>query len=142
MSGKKNVFDFAPASIHDWEKTARQELSGRLLQELVVSANGLAIQPYYHSPDNQLQTKIKFKTSAFLQIGARSWVNAPKILVTDEKKSNAQALLQLNSGAEGIFFELKTIKIGILFRLSKARRFRKKSRECFLIARLPMCHIY
>ncbi|MBS1981059.1 MAG: methylmalonyl-CoA mutase [Bacteroidetes bacterium] len=111
MSGKKNVFDFAPASIHDWEKTARQELSGRLLQELVVSANGLAIQPYYHSPDNQLQTKIKFKTSAFLQIGARSWVNAPKILVTDEKKSNAQALLQLNSGAEGIFFELKTSKI-------------------------------
>ncbi|GHM98572.1 hypothetical protein WSM22_00620 [Cytophagales bacterium WSM2-2] len=100
---KKNNFntDFLTHSVREWEKVAQQELSGSPWEKLTKENSGLTIKPYYDSGDSA--KKNKFQTTS----PEGNWVNAPKVIVTNEMKANTEALSHLNSGADGIFFELQ-----------------------------------
>ncbi|MBI1766786.1 MAG: methylmalonyl-CoA mutase, partial [Bacteroidetes bacterium] len=93
--------DFEQHTVRDWEKIAQQEVAGPPWTKLTKENSGLQIKPYYDSSDSVKENKISIESSE------RKWVNAPKVLVADEKKANAEALAHLNSGADGVFFELQ-----------------------------------
>lgn len=98
---KNNIsLDFDQHSVRDWEKIAQQELGSNPWEKLAKENSGLNIKPYYDSTDFIAVEKIFYS-------GERHWTNAPKITVTHEKIANAKALTHLNSGADGVFFELK-----------------------------------
>src|SRR6266705_2816262 len=100
---EKNIFglDFVQHSVRDWEKIAQQELGDNPWEKLTKENSGLQIKPYYDS-SGAVKNKIAI---ALLD---RNWINAPKVPVTIEKKANAEALAHLTSGADGIYFELKS----------------------------------
>src|SRR5260221_10165305 len=93
--------DFEQHSVRDWEKIAQQELAGDPWVKLTKENSGLRIKPYYDSSDSIKENKIAIHSSD------RNWVNSPKVVVVNEKKANAEALTHLNSGADGVFFELQ-----------------------------------
>src|SRR5689334_10264921 len=97
---KKFSLDFKPHTVRDWEKVAQQELGDNPWNKLNKEIAGLYIKPYFDADDS---TDIKIVST-----GSNTWVNAPKVVVADEKKASAAALIHLNSGADGVFFELKS----------------------------------
>jgi len=100
---KKNNFntDFSAHSVRDWEKVAQQELGSNPWEKLTKENSGLQIKPYYDSADSVAENKIPVAAAN------KNWVNAPKIVVINEKEANEEALAHLNSGADGVFFDLK-----------------------------------
>src|SRR5258707_9367057 len=99
---KNNLgLNFEPHTVRDWEKIAQQELAEDPWVKLTKENSGLRIKPYYDSSDSVKENKIAIHSSD------RNWVNAPKVVVVNEKKANAEALTHLNSGADGVFFELQ-----------------------------------
>ena len=99
---RKNDFqEFAEHTVRDWEKAAQQELQNDSIENLNKEISGLKIKPYYDSSDAVEKNKIQFAAVK------QSWINAPKILVTNENVANEKALKHLNAGADGIFFELQ-----------------------------------
>src|SRR5438477_9910264 len=93
--------DFGQHSVRDWEKIAQQELAGDPWVKLSKENSGLQIKPYYDLSDSVQENKISISSSE------RNWVNTPKVIVTNEATANAEALTHLNSGADGVFFELQ-----------------------------------
>lgn len=104
--------DFEQHSVRDWEKIAQQELAGNPWEKLTKENSGLQIKPYYDLSDLTKENKISIYSSE------RNWVNAPKIIVADEETANAEALTHLNSGADGLLFELQlqSIDFGTLLK--------------------------
>lgn len=104
----KNHVDlnFKPATIKEWSKVASEELGeANPVEKLSFSKGSLTLKPYY---DSSLTTDLDdFRQLPSLNphYGARSWMNTPRIRVTDEKTANNLALAALQSGADGILFE-------------------------------------
>lgn len=113
---------FPSSTSVDWAKMATQELNDLdPFQKLSTDIGGVSVKPYYDRNDVS-QSEIRNLPSRF-----ESWVNAPKISVLDPKVAHEQALLHLNSGADGILFELKA----------------KVSAEDLLKEiELPHCHVF
>lgn len=90
-----------------WLKAAKAELNGADPLEKLTSAKGnIRVKPWYDRFDVQKdQTFILPSEKSWL--GARSWVNAPLIMVKDAVAANKNALQQLSSGADGILFDLQ-----------------------------------
>ncbi len=107
---KKNNFglDFAQHTVRDWEKIAQQELGSNPWEKLTKENSGLHIKPYYDSSNAINENKI------VIPFAERNWINAPKVSVTNEKRANAEALTHLNSGADGVFFELNSTSIDFI----------------------------
>ncbi|HTH57061.1 MAG TPA: methylmalonyl-CoA mutase [Cyclobacteriaceae bacterium] len=105
---KKFSLDFKSQTVRDWEKIAQQELGDNPWKKLNKENSGINIKPYFDAGDS-----IELKKVA---VPSCDWVNAPKVLVTDEKKANALALTHLNSGADGIFFDLKSANLDSLLK--------------------------
>jgi methylmalonyl-CoA mutase len=89
-----------------WLNAAKAELDGADPLEKLTSAKGnIRIKPWYDTSDVHVdQTFILPPEKSWL--GARSWVNAPLIVVNDVSAANKSALMQLSTGADGIVFEL------------------------------------
>jgi methylmalonyl-CoA mutase len=104
---KKNNFDseFAKHEVRDWEKVAQQELGSNPWEKLTKENSGIQIKPYYDSSSIVVENKVLISATD------RNWINAPRIKVTNEKIANATALGHLNTGADGVFFELKSASI-------------------------------
>lgn len=103
-------FDFP--SYEDWVEVARQELEGNDPNEkLSLKKGNLEIHPFYTADQKDKINHSTLKASSNPYFGARSWVNIPKILVSDEKKANEMALSYLNSGADGILFDCQSSEI-------------------------------
>src|SRR5438105_802405 len=104
---EKNNFglDFVHHTVRDWEKIAQQELSGNPWEKLTKENSGLQIKPYYDSSNTTNENKI------IIPYTERNWINAPKVSVINERKANAEALMHLNSGADGIFFDLQSVSV-------------------------------
>lgn len=112
MADKKNRIDFPPANVRDWEKTAQHELGGKNpWEKLTFSKYGMVLKPYYDRFDRPDETKIKIEPGTFINQDARSWVNAPLLVVQNEKSANEKSLHYLNNGAEGIFFQLQSNQV-------------------------------
>ncbi|HEV8515700.1 MAG TPA: methylmalonyl-CoA mutase family protein, partial [Cyclobacteriaceae bacterium] len=52
----------------------------------------------YDRSDSVEEKKLRFSNA--------SWLNVPKVIVSDQKKANDEALIHLNAGADGIWFEV------------------------------------
>lgn len=100
-SEKKNKF--SSSSLPDWTSAAAKEMNGsEPFSTLSKKVNGVSVKPYYDVkdvPQHDTQ-KSNFEFA--------SWLNIPKISVDDARRANEAALAHLNSGADGILFDLKT----------------------------------
>jgi methylmalonyl-CoA mutase len=104
---KKTLFDaFTSAAPTDWQKVAREELNGAdPVEKLTHKGDGYSIAPYYDRQEGPAtQPLLSDSGNSFL--GSRAWYNCPKIIGDDAAKMNEMALQHLQSGADGLFFEL------------------------------------
>lgn len=102
---------FRTPDAHDWAEAAQQELNGaNPFEKLQNSKGDLVIQPYYQKTDLN-QPAFLLPASNIEVFGARAWQNMPSIAVVDEKKANAIALHYLNTGADGILFNIERTDI-------------------------------
>lgn len=114
------TFPFPFPSFKDWLKIASQELDGADPMEKLKSHKGnLEILPFYCAPSDDHEINIRLKPSPDPYYGARSWINAPRILISKEKDANEIALAYLNSGADGILFDCRSDEINITALLDK-----------------------
>jgi len=119
-SEKKTNFPFDYPSYDEWLAVARQELDGAdPIEKLSIKKGNLDILPFYSAPLKESVEYSVLKPSSNPYLGARSWMNTPKILVSDEKKANEIALEYLNSGAEGILFDCLSEEIDPVILLDK-----------------------
>ena len=99
----KNIFhsDFTTHSVRDWEKIAQHELGNKNpFENFTKEKQGTTIKPYYDRDDSVENKKMHALRSA-------SWQNVPKVIVIDEKKANKEALMHLNTGADGVWFDIQ-----------------------------------
>jgi methylmalonyl-CoA mutase len=105
MAGSKFQLDFSIPSVRDWEKIAQHELGNKHpWQNLTKKKGGLTVKPYYDRDDYQNQKKAPTE----YQHGMCYCQNVPKVLVVDAKAANEEALNHLNSGADGVYFDIQT----------------------------------
>ena len=105
MPEKKSYF-FSPSTKEQWIDVAKNELNGlHPFEKLTFSIDGITISPYYDQTDVKKET-VPLPTSLNPYLGARTWHNLVPVSVTDSVKANKLALTYLNSGADGIFFDL------------------------------------
>ena len=103
---------FQKTSKIDWIKAAQLEVKkDNPLEALAWGADhGLTFQPIYDKNDiNELHylNEFSLKPSQNYLSGARTWLNLPKVVVTDELKANQTALDHLANGADGVLFDLE-----------------------------------
>jgi len=99
---KNNFYsDFNHDSVRNWEKTAQQELGNKNPWEYLTRAkHGATIKPYYDSADVVAERKLHLPVTTPCQ-------NVPKVIVTDEKQANEEALTHLNAGADAVWFDIQ-----------------------------------
>lgn len=91
----------------DWQHTAQRELEGDDPDEKLTRTIGkLRIKPYYDHSDAVNLTDFALVPSQNPHYGPRSWVNLSRVVVKDENQGNKEALHALQTGADGILFEL------------------------------------
>jgi len=99
-------FSFPFPTYEDWLSNAQQELAGaEPMERLTVRKGEIEILPFYDTSKNNPSQKPLLKPSLNPFNGPRSWINSPRILVTNDIQANKVALSYLNSGAEGILFD-------------------------------------
>jgi methylmalonyl-CoA mutase len=119
-SEKKTNFPFDYPSYDEWLAVARQELDGAdPIEKLSIKKGNLEILPFYSAPLKESGEYSTLNPSSNPYLGARSWMNTPKILVSDEKNANEIAQEYLNSGAEGILFDCQKETINPAILLNK-----------------------
>lgn len=102
---------FRTPGVHDWAEAAQQELgNANSIEKLQVAKGELVIKPYYKKSDIN-QPAFLLPASGIEIFGARAWQNMPAIAVGDEKKANTLALHYLNTGADGILFNIERYEI-------------------------------
>ena len=98
---------FSDQTAQNWVNAALKELEGGQIEKLVFEKAGLSYKPYYTNEDVSLPLMSPLPISAQPYGNPRQWINMPKVLVADSKEANAVALLHLQNGADGIYFEMK-----------------------------------
>ncbi len=120
----ENLFsEFPKVHMEQWKEKTIKDLKGADFDKKLVwrTPDGFNLQPYYTSEDlNALDYLKKFETSILYTSdgtqGPRYWVNREKIVVEDVLTANKAAIDALNSGADGLIFDL-TGKEGIDIKL-------------------------
>jgi methylmalonyl-CoA mutase len=98
---------FKPNTKNDWIKTASKELNGAdAEQKLSFFENSITVKPYYDQSDRVSSSAFALHAFTIPYLGARAWLNVPKLKVIDEESSNKSALEALSNGADGILFEV------------------------------------
>jgi methylmalonyl-CoA mutase len=91
----------------DWQQAAQRELEGADPDEKLTRTIGkLRIKPYYDHSDAVNLTEFALVPSLNPYFGPRSWMNLSRVVVLDENQGNKAALHALQTGADGILFEL------------------------------------
>jgi methylmalonyl-CoA mutase len=105
-SEQKNSYKYLMSSTDEWLNAAKAELEGADPFEKLASRRGdTLIKPWYDAFDvPKGQSFILSRGNSWL--GARAWINAPLIKVTDYASANKKALEALSSGADGVLFEV------------------------------------
>lgn len=115
-----NLFsEFPKVSKEQWKEKALTDLKGADFDKKLVwkTLEGFDLQPYYSSEDLKNLTYLKKFENNIINVqdgshAARYWVNREKIEVDDADSANKAAIKALNSGADGLIFDL-TGKDGI-----------------------------
>ncbi|HEX5171262.1 MAG TPA: methylmalonyl-CoA mutase family protein [Cyclobacteriaceae bacterium] len=113
MSNKlsiKSLFSrFSPATKEDWIKIASAETQPRTVDQLTwKGANETEFAPYYDKKDHEkLAIRNNFHLAPDVRNfhGARSWLNLPPVLSTDESFANQKTMKNLENGADGVLIE-------------------------------------
>lgn len=109
---QKNPKTFPEINFHsptrsDWQQVARKELDGADPDEKLTRTIGkLRIKPYYDHSDEVNLTDFALAPSPNPHYGPRSWMNISRVIVRDENQGNKAALHALQTGADGVLFEL------------------------------------
>ena len=118
-SSKKLFSEFPDISKEQWKEKTLADLKGADFDKKLVwrTLEGFNLQPYYSSEDlKNLDYLKKFENSTLNMEdgsqGPRYWVNREKITVKNADSANKEAIESLNSGADGLVFDL-TGKDGI-----------------------------
>ena len=102
--------DFKAPKPADWRDHIISELKGKPIEELNWSVGGIEGKPFYTKedlPDELPQMQVANEQA--LELGSRNWVNYQVIQVEDEKMANEKALHALNSGANGLLFQVNKL---------------------------------
>lgn len=114
VKSSENLFsEFPSVSKSQWKEKTLEDLKGADFDKKLVwrTLEGFDLQPYYSSEDlADLAYLRKFESSIMNMEdgsqGPRYWVNREKILVHDAETANKTAIEALNSGADGLIFDL------------------------------------
>lgn len=94
---QKLFSEFEGTSSQKWKDQIVKDLKGIDFNQLVWNThNGITVNPFYTSEDLNGKREALFNQS--------DWDVCEHILVTDEKKANARALMALKNGASGLSF--------------------------------------
>lgn len=102
---------FPKSNRDDWKKTATKELNGNepFSDLLWKDRDQLEFYPYYDKEDLihlQFHNNFNLKPSTDSFLGNRSWSNLPNVTVLNDVTANKMALEHLQSGADGILFDV------------------------------------
>ena len=112
-SSEKLFSEFPSVSKSQWKEKTIADLKGADFDKKLAwrTLEGFDLQPYYSNEDLAGLDYLKKFESSTLNMedgtqGPRFWVNREKIVVTDAESANNQAIAALNSGADGLIFDL------------------------------------
>ncbi len=112
-TSEKLFSEFPEISKAQWKEVAIGDLKGADFDKKLVwkTLEGFDLQPYYTFEDLQNLEYLKNFGSSALNTqdgsqGPRYWVNREKIVVVDAESANRAAIEALNSGADGLVFDL------------------------------------
>jgi methylmalonyl-CoA mutase len=120
VKSSENLFaEFPYVTKEQWKEKTLADLKGADFDKKLVwkTQEGFDLQPYYTEDDLKDLSYLKNFESSILNMedgsqGPRYWVNREKIVVKDADTANKAAIHALNSGADGLLFDL-TGKEGI-----------------------------
>ena len=100
--------DFSKHSKKDWSQTASGEIEGKNPDEILAwKAETITGKAYYDKTDlPALDFSIPPSNDPYL--GNRAWRNMPLVTVDATKKANQLALNHLQSGADGVLFDIRS----------------------------------
>lgn len=105
--------EFPSISKSQWKEKTLADLKGADFDKKLVwrTLEGFNLQPYYASEDLEgLEYLRNFENSTLNMLdgsqGPRYWVNREKIVVEDAESANKAAIKALNSGSDGLIFDL------------------------------------
>ncbi len=108
--GPNLLKEFSKTNKAEWKAKIVADLRGKAYEDLLWNHQGLIGEPIYTAEDITPQIGYRqngaFTTQPHLY-GARHWVNYQLIVVDQESTANASALEALNSGADGLVFQVK-----------------------------------
>lgn len=116
---QENLFSaFKDYSIEDWKSIILKDLKGGTYESLVThTPEGIDIEPIYHGDKKELTNFFNPIQTANEALAVRNWVNNTFIKVRKESEANTLALDALNSGADGIIFEVsKEVNLNVLLK--------------------------
>lgn len=108
---------FPESNLENWIQAAQAEVKKDLsVKKLGTVLDGVPIEAFYDISSRSTKLDYTLPASKDLFFGARKWLNAAPIEVNEEKEANNIALKLLESGADGILFNLKKdlIEIDVL----------------------------
>jgi methylmalonyl-CoA mutase len=114
VKSSENLFsEFPGVSKSQWKEKTLLDLKGADFDKKLIwrTLEGFNLQPYYSKEDlNHLAYLKKFESSVLNKEdghnGPRFWINRESILVNDAESANKAAIEALNSGADGLIFDL------------------------------------
>jgi methylmalonyl-CoA mutase len=114
IKASENLFtEFPEVSKSEWKEKALSDLKGADFDKKLIwkTLEGFDLQPYYSKEDLEgLDYLRKFENSARNVTdghqGPRHWANRENIPVEDAEAANREAIEALNSGADGVIFDL------------------------------------
>lgn len=102
--------DFRPSSLAEWEQQVAKDLKTEDWRSKLVwhSPEGFDVPPFFTETSSGMSALADHATLNTEQpaLGVRHWFNVQKIKVKEEKTGNTLALKALNSGADGILFQI------------------------------------
>ena len=112
---------FSKSTKADWENIAMQETRGKNPFEKLSwhGKDGILFLPYYDANDTaRLPFLNTFNLPAEKKNSARSWISLPPVKCSTTEDSNELALEHLAQGAEGVLFDLRSVSIPDLNKLT------------------------
>ena len=113
ISSEKLFADFPTITKEQWMEKTRSDLKGADFDKKLVwkTIEDFKLQPYYTREDLQQLAYLKKFENCTLNAddasqGPRYWVNREKIVVDTVESANKIAITALNTGADGIIFDL------------------------------------
>ncbi len=114
VKSSENLFsEFPSVSKSQWKEQTLVDLKGADFDKKLVwrTLEGFNLQPYYSNEEIGALGYLKKFESSTLNLedatqGPRYWINREKIQVKDAESANKEAIEALNSGADGLIFDL------------------------------------